>query len=90
MNRIVSRSIFSGALMFAFAFASPAGAIDKPGAAKPAPVTAKKVGPAKMTKDDCDGLGGKIVDVVGICMSGQICRLTGEDKVDHLICITKQ
>jgi hypothetical protein len=90
MIQIIARGLFSGALIVAFALTSPAGAIDKSGTQKVAPVTAKKMGPANMTKDDCSGLGGKIVDVVGVCMSGQVCITTGENKKDHLVCITKQ
>lgn len=91
MIRLVARQgLFFFVLIFAFALASPAGAIDKPGTQKIAPVATKKMGPVNMTKNDCDGLGGKIVAAVGICQSGQLCKTTGEDNKDHAVCITKE
>lgn len=89
MSYIVAR-VFVIALIFAWAPVFPAGAIDKPGAQKVAPVATKKMGRANMTKQDCDGLGGKIVSAVGICQSGELCQTTGENGKDHAVCITKQ
>jgi hypothetical protein len=90
MKRMIFPGLVSGALFAALALASPAGAIDKPGTAKPAPVATKKMGSSNMTKEDCDGLGGTIVAAVGICETGQLCKMTGENKKDHAVCITKQ
>jgi hypothetical protein len=89
MKRMTTRRLFLGILIFAFALTSPASAIDQAGTGRPAPVTTKKMGPSKMTEAECGGLGGKVVDAVNVCLTGQACMTKGEDKKDHAVCITK-
>jgi len=89
MHKILVLGLFAGSLMTASFAVGPAAAIDKPGGAASAPVAAKKMGPSKMTSQECGGLGGKVVNAINVCMSGQACFLTGEDKKDHAVCITK-
>jgi hypothetical protein len=91
MNESIFRQVlFVAALISASAVALPASAVDKPGGTQMAPVATKKMSPTKMSTQDCDGLGGVLVAAVGICESGQLCKLTGENQKDHAVCITKK
>jgi hypothetical protein len=89
MHKILVAGLFAGSLMAASFAVTSAGAIDKPGGGATAPATAKKMGPSKMTTQECGNFGGKVVSAVNVCMSGQACFMTGEDKKDHAVCITK-
>lgn len=88
MSKFVS--LFLTSLLVCGTLASPALALDNQ---SPAPAvnagSLKKSVPTKLTKEECEGAGGK-VESVADCPTGAACFRADQDHVVHVRCLSKK
>lgn len=88
MNKVVS--LFLASLLVCGILAAPALALDNQ---SPAPAvnagTLKKSVPTKLTKEECEGAGGKVENVTD-CPMGAACFRADQFHVVHVVCLSKK
>jgi hypothetical protein len=81
-------SLFLAGLLFCASLATPVLALDSQ---SPPAVNAgtlkKSVGPSKLTKEECEGAGGK-VESVADCPTGAACFRADQFHVVHVRCLS--
>jgi hypothetical protein len=86
----MTKVVFLVGLLLCAAFASSAQALDTK---SPAPAvnagTLKKSAPSKLTKEECEGAGGKVENVAD-CATGAACFRADQDHVVHVVCLSKK